>query len=340
MCIDRDLARPRHIFAQERCGGAKRCVGDKQSDGAADGGEQQGLDEQLLEHAPAPCAERRADRNLFPAVQGAREEKIPHIRAGDEENEPDSTEQHEQHRAAVAGDRFLQRDHRGAPPAIRLRKLACQPRRDRIHLGLRLHERDTALEARDTLHVVVPTTRARLGGERERDPEIASHRGPRCDRGFRRHDADDRVRLVTQFQRPSNHVRVGAELGAPEPVAQNDHVLRAGRVLFGPKGASERRPSADDVEEASAHWFRSYCSRAARAGERQLPEPAAWIHRHALERVRIALPVVELAGRNVEWSSVGRYRVHPHQPARLFEGKGTQQHRIDDAEERRVCADA
>jgi len=60
MYIDRDLARPRHIFAEERCGGAKCCVGNEQSDGAADGGEQEGFDEQL-EWSPLAQVQSQAE---------------------------------------------------------------------------------------------------------------------------------------------------------------------------------------------------------------------------------------------------------------------------------------
>ena len=53
-----------------------------------------------------------------------------------------------------------------------------------------------------------------------------------------------------------------------------DDVLAAWRVLLRPKDASERRSGADDLEEARADGCRTYCSRGARAGERELPEAA------------------------------------------------------------------
>src|SRR2546421_301838 len=77
-------------------------------------------------------------------------------------------------------------------------------------------------------------------------------------------------------------LRVSAEFGSPEPVAQDDHVLAARRVLLRPKDASERRSGSDDLEKACGDSCHTCRSRGARAGERELSEAAAWIHRHAL----------------------------------------------------------
>jgi len=109
-----------------------------------------------------------------------------------------------------------------------------------------------------------------------------------------------------------------------------------------PKDASERRSGSDDVKKACADSCRTYGSRGARARERELPEAAALVHRHALERLRIPLPVVELAGRELEESTVraGRPGEDPHQVFRLLKRQRTQQHRVDDAKDRRVGADA
>ncbi len=80
-------------------------------------------------------------------------------------------------------------------------------------------------------------------------------------------------------------------------------MLAAWRVLLLPKDASERRSGSDDLEKARAHGCRTYCSRGTRASERELPEAAALIHRHALERLRIPLPAVELAWGELEEST-------------------------------------
>src|SRR4029434_6170457 len=85
---------------------------------------------------------------------------------------------------------------------------------------------------------------------------------------------------------------------------------------------------------------RTYCSRGASPSERELPEAAALIHRHALERLRIPLPVVELAWGELEESTARRPGEDPHQPLRLLERQRTQQDRVDDGKDRGVSADA
>src|SRR5262245_33612820 len=112
------------------------------------------------------------------------------------------------------------------------------------------------------------------------------------------------------------------------------------RVFLWPEDASERRSGSDDLEKARAHGCRTYCSRGTRASERELPEAAALVYRHALERLRIPLPVVELAWGELEESTARRPGEEPHQAFRLLEGQRTQQNRVNDAEDRGVSADA
>ena len=137
-----------------------------------------------------------------------------------------------------------------------------------------------------------------------------------------------------------DHVRVAAEFGPPEPVAQDDHVLAAWRVLLLPKDPSKRRPSSDGFEKARTDECRRYCSRGASPSERDLPEAATLIHGHALERPRIPLPVVELAWGELEESTARCPGEDPHKPFGLLERQRTQQDRVHDAENRSVGADA
>ena len=117
-------------------------------------------------------------------------------------------------------------------------------------------------------------------------------------------------------------------------------MLAAWRVLLLPKDASERRSGSDDLEKARAHGRRTYCSRATRASEREFPEAAALIHRHALERLRIPLPVVELAWGELEETTARCPGEDAHQAFGLLERQRTQQDRVHDAEDRGVGADA
>src|SRR5207249_4339005 len=176
--------------------------------------------------------------------------------------------------------------------------------------------------------IVIPTGGWLLGSECEWDPAVACHPRPWRDRGSGRHDSDDGVRFVAELHRAADHVWVSAEFGSPEPVAQDDHVLAAWRVFLLPNDASERRSGSDDLEKARADSCRTYCSRGARAGERELPEATALVQRHPLERLCIPLPVVELAGGELEESTARRPGEDPHQAFRLLERQRTQQDRV------------
>src|SRR4030095_3120406 len=97
----------------------------------------------------------------------------------------------------------------------------------------------------------------------------------------------------------------------------------AWRVLLLQKDASERRSGSDNLEKTRGHGCRTYRSRDTGATERELPEAAALVHRHALERLRIPLPAVELAWGELEESTARCPGEDPHQAFRLLEGQGT-----------------
>ena len=94
--------------------------------------------------------------------------------------------------------------------------------------------------------------------------------------------------------------------GCPPNSALQNRSLRTTTYL--PPGVSssgrKTRPSAGRALTISKKPALTAVARivraVTRAGERELPEAAALVHRHALERLRIPLPVVELAGRELE----------------------------------------
>jgi len=102
------------------------------------------------------------------------------------------------------------------------------------------------------------------------------------------------VCFVIERQRAADHVSGAAKLGFPESIAQDHDVLAAWRVLLRAKGASERRPGAHDLEEAHVDSPRLDRPCGPSAAEGTLAEA---VHRRALERLRVSLPVVELSGR-------------------------------------------
>jgi hypothetical protein len=116
--IDRDFLRPRHLTGEQRRRGREGAVREQKPERATSTREEQCFGQQLLKHASACRAKRQANRDLLASAQGASEEQVADVGAGDEEHQPDGAEQHEKHRAAIADDFFLHRDDHGSPPVV------------------------------------------------------------------------------------------------------------------------------------------------------------------------------------------------------------------------------
>ena len=94
------------------------------------------LDEQLPDDAPARGAEGHPDGDLARAVRRSRQQQVGDVRAGDQQHEGHRGEQHEERLPGIAHDGFLQRHHRHALLAVADRILRRQPRCNAGHLGL------------------------------------------------------------------------------------------------------------------------------------------------------------------------------------------------------------
>ena len=69
----------------------------------------------------------------------------------------------------------------------------------------------------------------------------------------RRQHAGDDDGLAVERDRPADDAWIAAEARAPEPVAQERHVVAPGLMLLRQERAPERRRDAEDVEEALGH---------------------------------------------------------------------------------------
>ena len=100
-------------------------------------GQQETLDKHLLNQPPARRAERRPERKVVAAPARPREEDVGDVDAGDEEQDPDASEEDEQRRAHRADGLIVQRSHRHAPSLIGVRESAGASGGDRGQLGAR-----------------------------------------------------------------------------------------------------------------------------------------------------------------------------------------------------------
>ncbi len=136
-----DLVGARHLVGQHRRERTQAGVGEQHAGGASGARQDQRLDQELLEDAGAPGAQGRPRRELLAAAERPREQQVAHVRAGDEQHQPDGRQQQHQRRAHVADDHVPQRSERGAPAGVVLRMLLLEPLRDHLELGQGLGER-------------------------------------------------------------------------------------------------------------------------------------------------------------------------------------------------------
>ena len=286
-------------------------------------------------------AQGRAHGDLLATAQGAGEEEVADVGAGDEQDEADCRQQHQERGAHPSHHLFLERDHGAAPARVFLRVLLLQPPRDDLDLALGPGKIRPWSQPGDGLQVVVLAHGAIGVGEPQGNPDLAGRREPRGHAETFGHDPDDRVRLAIQLQGPAEDVRRGAHLRVPEPVA-DDHHARSRNVLVRAEQPPLRRLRAQDLEEARPHRGAEDGPGAAAARER---EGTAAVHGHVLERRRSALPVVEVGRRQGEDLHAGkgglrRHVEEAHEPVRLRERERTQEHGVQDAEYRGIGADA
>jgi len=153
---------------------------------------------------------------------------------------------------------------------------------------------------------------------------------------FRRH-ANDGVLLVTERDRLANDVLIAGELFLPESIAQDRHQRRAESILIGCEIPTERRPRAHHAEVIRRDQPPRQTLRLTSAGQRRLP---AARERHRLERLAARAPVQKVRVRDHPRRNLLVPLRHPDQPVGVFERQRTEQHCIDDAEDRGVRANA
>ena len=83
-------------------------IGNRQAKGCSHGSEHQALGEQLTDQSETPRSQSTAHGELLAARGGASQQQVGEIRAGDQQNETDSTPQHDEGTAQLAADVFLE----------------------------------------------------------------------------------------------------------------------------------------------------------------------------------------------------------------------------------------
>ena len=334
---DVDLADARHLAAQDGDDETDAEARDRESRGAAEEREQGRLGEELAHDAAAARAEGRADRELLAAAERPGQHEVGHVRARDQEDEAHRAEQHEQRRPHIADEVLVQRDDR-RPPALVVRGvLGRKPRGDGVHLRPCAGDARAGLQAREHQEVVDPADGPFFGREGEGNPEpaVLGETAPG------REHADHGVLLAVGDEVAPDRSGVRAETRLPEFFREDRHAM-AGLVVAGCEEPSGERAYAEDGEEVGRDVRRRDRFRLSRTGQRHA---VGGQDRHLLEDVVLRLPVEVVRRRDAEGLHAGedvlrRNVRHDDEAVRVGIREGLQEDGVDDAEDRRVRADA
>ena len=254
----------------------------------------------------------------------------------------DGAEQDPQGRLDIADDELASRTHSrresGADEHRRRALLWKQRNEVRGHarqLGLHLAERATLTdsgEAGGCEAAELDVGRIECG----RPPELCLRVG---EREARRHHADDLCHCAGDFDTPTNDRRVAAEAALPEPVAQQDHGWGAGSLVLHGECPAHPWGGSHHIEERRRDGGRCDTLGIVRPGEAYLAvvEQRNAVECAALGRVQ---KVERIRHRQVELHESGRGVLEDDEPVGVGHRQRTQQHRVDDAEDGDVGADA
>jgi hypothetical protein len=283
-------------------------------------------------------AERRADGHLARPVHRPREEQVGDVRAGDQHHERHRAKQHEERRPDWPCDRIPKRYDSYLAGRIVGRVVASELRADAVEIGDCLSFGHSRLDSPEGFEVLATPARRRLGHVvADRRPDLGGRVEARGDQRFvlGRHHANDLKRDVVHRNRAADDRRIGAKPPAPEAVAQDHDTPSSGTILLFQKVAAERWLHAEHREEIPADADGGQALGFAVGEERRLPrahEP------HALERLAPFSIVDKRREAHVARARIVIPIADDDQTLRFGVRQRPEQHRVDDAENRRVRA--
>jgi len=236
--------------------------GDQQAHRAAQHAEQGALGEELADQPAAAGAQREADGDLAAARQGAGQQQVGHVGAGDQQQQTDDGGHHaaRQHQGAALAlrQRRLGEGHGGeAEAAVALRVVALEPATEGEQDGAGLIEarrrRQPGHAGEDQGAPLLDRVALRSvqqvvvhGG---RNPDVRRRVEDAQALELRRRDAHDREVEAVQAHGPVDGARIGAEAALPQRVGEDGDRVGAGRrVLVGTEEAARSGAHAEHVE--------------------------------------------------------------------------------------------
>ncbi len=244
--IQADIAQARDPGGRHRHERPQRGPAEAQSRRAARRSDQETLEQHLAGQARASGAERRAERQLAAPCLEMHQPEVRHVRARDEQHDPDAAHQHAQRAAGIADHVVLQqmkaRSDAGVleelqREAFGRRERAQHDRQHPGHVGIGLGQRDARLETSQPL--VAELAQVSVGAvqpERQDDGRIGEIQKPE----LARENADDPPADTVDPDRAPDGRGLAAEPSLPIGVA--DHRRGGtGRDVVGARELTPRR---------------------------------------------------------------------------------------------------
>ena len=318
-------------------------------------GEHGALDQHLRDDAAAAAADRRPHRDLASTLGRPDQQQVRDVGARDQQHEPDGAKEGEQGGPRVVHDVTVQSVHSDLQ-VLRLveRVDLAEPRGNRVHLLLRLFQRDAVTQPRDHRQPGrVPREVGDVARQHAPGIDVGRHRRVRrqVDPERRRQDAHHDRTPAIHLDRAADHVPIAAEPPLPQPVAQ--HHLARWQVGIGVRehlgidrdrvvaseGPTDERPDAEQLEQVprrvAVDDALGLAVAGQRAGDGRRPG-------EALEPRGLGLVVPEIGSRDERALDIGRLQARPHERQLLgmIVRQRSKQHGVRHAEHRHVAADA
>ena len=291
-----------------------------------------------MDDTRAERSHRGADGDLFAAREGAGEEKIGDVGAGDEEDERDGAEHHKQGGTNIADGLITEGMNDGAPSFVLGGVGLFEALGDGVHLGLRLLDGDSGFEAADG-EVVMVVANGRGGGSEGHGNPYSGEAGLVHRRA---HDADDSVGVAVEVDGFADGSGIVGVMSLPEFVAEDDLAVLAWVVFVRAEDAAVDGFDSEGREEVCADGAGGDGFGFACAGD---VKACSGVDGHLVEEAGLLLPVEEVGGgdgegRHAGKAGLGRRVPYLHDAVGVAIGKGLEENFVNDAEDGGVCPDA
>ncbi len=334
--IESDLVRPRNRRRVDPGQGAHGEGCETDAEDPSKEGHDKALGDETEDHASSRLTQSRPDGDLAAAGQGPPELQVDHVGAGGQQNEADRDEQNDERRTDVAGQLLVERGEAHPPSTIApvgIREILLHTVGDGAHIGLRHAQIDAGLQPPETGQIVVAPVFRRI--QAQRCPKVDVLRISEAGG----HDTDDGVKVAVDGQIATDHLRIRSVATVPERVTEHSDTRRIQPIFAVGKHATVPGLNPQNGKQRGRHERELDPLRLAHSGEVSLRGDDCG---ESLERGVLITVVEKLGHRALKTEKTHLGEVIPYRHHAICAGirQGSQEHGVDDTEDRHGGADS